>query len=112
MSLTPTLDCYILVIGASDSSIDPRSTIFYLRKLFKYNSLTDKTFFHQNQNTNSNSFEVQIPDFALEFLGKKELFYILDNAEQLIETKKRFISYRPKDNTWYVNTGALYGNPL
>ena len=60
----------------------------------------------------STSFEIQIPQFALEYLDEKAMNYILENAQTLIETKRRFISYRPRDNVWYVNTGALYGNPL
>jgi hypothetical protein len=112
MKVEPTIDCYVLVIGASDSSVNLKKSLFYIRKLFKYNSLTDKTFFHQNQNMESNSFEVQIPEFAIQYLDKRTMNYIVKNARSLIETKKRFISYRPIDNTWYINSEALYANSL
>jgi hypothetical protein len=113
MKAEPTIDCYVLVIGASDSGFKSiKNSMFFLRDIFKYNSLEDKTFSRQNDNMKSNSFEIQIPQFALQYLDNNNMKYIIKNYKMLIETKKRFISYRPMDNTWYINEKALHGNPL
>jgi hypothetical protein len=60
------LDCYIWVVGAYD--ITPMSESirrYQVKNIFKYNSLKDRDFKHQNDIVNKHSFEVQIPDFLI-----------------------------------------------
>ena len=93
-NLKPFLNCYIWVVGAYDYKNINGEKIYKLKKIFFYNSLTDRTFDNQNE-LSSYSFEIQIPEFVITGVTR-------EISEMVIEGKIEFPLLKMVKGSWVL----------
>jgi len=88
------LNCYIWVVGANTETIKNNCLVFFVKKVFKYNSLLDIEFRNANDNLTP-FFEVQVPDFMIQGVTEKL-------SEEILNGKKQKVYYNNLKKIWYV----------